>query len=179
MDLPPESSPKAAADTDPSFGAQRSEHENLRRLFVGENYPYYARNWRRMEEEKRQPFWNWAAFFLGVGWMGYRKMYRYAAIFTAIILIELILEYVFKLEAGFRQVVNIANAVVVGNQANRWYLGHVETKLRELAAPAGEIDYQQLARAGGTSVGTGFGVFGAVMVAAMLVVLILASLGTH
>lgn len=42
-------------------------------VFVGTNYPYYNRKWKKSQEKK--PSWNFAAFFLSIFWMGYRKMY--------------------------------------------------------------------------------------------------------
>ena len=40
-------------------------------VFVQENIEYYSKAW------KRDLKWNWAAFFLGYIWLGYRKMYSH------------------------------------------------------------------------------------------------------
>ncbi|MCL2773663.1 MAG: DUF2628 domain-containing protein [Oscillospiraceae bacterium] len=46
--------------------------------FVGENSKYYKRKWG--DSENFNGGWNWAALFLGISWLAYRKMYRIAVI---------------------------------------------------------------------------------------------------
>jgi len=56
------------------------------RIFIGERADYYIERFKKFEETGGAVSWNWAAFFLGVVWMFYRKMYIYAVlIFTALI----------------------------------------------------------------------------------------------
>ncbi|WP_026672228.1 DUF2628 domain-containing protein [Alkalihalobacterium bogoriense] len=47
-----------------------NSNEKLKESFVGEKYEWYATKWQK------DLSWNWAAFFLSVCWLGYRKMYK-------------------------------------------------------------------------------------------------------
>jgi len=148
---------------------QPSINEDLRRLFVNQNYPYYARKWRQVDS------WNWAAFFVGVGWMAYRKMYLYSWIFIAAVIVETILEIVLGVSGRLSNAINLGIAAFVGSQGNSLYKAHVETKVREIA-PAGAQDEAtriRLAREGGTNVGAAFGF----VVAFIVLVCLLTAIG--
>ncbi len=120
------------------------------RLFVGENYRYYAGKWE-VEASKRT--WNWAAFFLGLGWLAYRKMYLYSWILVGLMVLETLCEIVFDFPGYLSRAVNIGIAVACGSQANHWYKLHVEKKLREIASAgaSAEAARARLAREGGTN----------------------------
>jgi hypothetical protein len=47
----------------------------LEESFVGKNYDFYITKWNRLENKNSKISWNWATFFLGPFWFGYRKMY--------------------------------------------------------------------------------------------------------
>ena len=58
------------------------------RMFVGKNADYYIEKFKKFEESGGALSWNWAAFFFGILWVFYRKMYLYGAlIFLGIILL--------------------------------------------------------------------------------------------
>ncbi|WP_066304055.1 DUF2628 domain-containing protein [Bacillus sp. FJAT-29814] len=75
---------------------------DFKEAFVGKNYPYFFNKWSKIKEKDRKRGWNWAIFFLGPFWFGYRKMYLYVAYFAIIyFLIDLFLylmEYQFSEE---------------------------------------------------------------------------------
>jgi len=50
------------------------------RLFIGKKADYYIPKFKEFEETGGVLGWNWSAFFLGVVWMLYRKMYLYGLI---------------------------------------------------------------------------------------------------
>ncbi|MDQ7056660.1 MAG: DUF2628 domain-containing protein [Persephonella sp.] len=50
------------------------------RIFIGKNADYYIEKFKKFEESGGALSWNWAAFFLGLLWVFYRKMYLYGAI---------------------------------------------------------------------------------------------------
>jgi len=54
------------------------------RLFIGKKADYYIPRFRKFEETGGALSWNWAAFFLGIMWMLYRKMYLYSLLVFAI-----------------------------------------------------------------------------------------------
>jgi hypothetical protein len=121
------------------------------RLFVGLKYDYYAAKWAKLGG------WNWAAFFLGVGWMAYRKMYRAVWIYFGAVVLMTWFEQAVGLPAKAGNVLNMAIAAVCGSQGNRWYQAHVEQKLREIAADGAFTDAVRLrlAKEGGTNLTAG------------------------
>ncbi|WP_457638579.1 DUF2628 domain-containing protein, partial [Persephonella sp.] len=50
------------------------------RLFIGKNADYHIEKFKKFEETGGALSWNWAAFFLGIVWMLYRKMYLYGVL---------------------------------------------------------------------------------------------------
>ena len=64
-------------------------------LFVGKNHAYFARKWEIASKRRNRQSWNWAAFLVGFGWMGYRKMYLYSWIFIGVIGAEALCEIAF------------------------------------------------------------------------------------
>ena len=52
-------------------------------LFVGNNYAFYARRWAESERLGGVISWNWAAFFVSLPWLAYRKMYWHCGIIIA------------------------------------------------------------------------------------------------
>ncbi|NPA16304.1 DUF2628 domain-containing protein [Persephonella sp.] len=50
------------------------------RLFIGKNADYYIQRFKKFEETGGALSWNWPAFFFGIVWMLYRKMYLYGLI---------------------------------------------------------------------------------------------------
>lgn len=74
----------------PESGGQESEAKQYvrsLRLFVKENQDYYLSKWRVMDNSEgvaTMISWNWAAFFFGVLWFGFRKMYLLASVLVFI-----------------------------------------------------------------------------------------------
>jgi hypothetical protein len=133
------------------------DHEEVLRLFVGPNYQYYSAQWRR--EETRRYTWNWAATFLGLGWLAYRKMYRYAAIFLAVVVGEILCEVAFDLSGSVENVLNLALFLTLGRIGNHLYKVHAEKSAAEIIGPGPltESVKVRLSAQGGTSVGIALG----------------------
>jgi hypothetical protein len=147
--------------------------EELLRLFVGTNYEYYARKWRKAEQRKSKRSWNWAAWFFTLGWMAYRRMYRYCWIFIGIILVEQVFELAFGVPATVSNAVNLGIAGTYGWCGNSWYKRHCEKKLKEIA-PSGmavEAARIEVVREGGTNIGAAIGF---VVVGVILSILLIA-----
>jgi hypothetical protein len=90
--------------------------------------------------------------FLWLWWMMYRKMYKYTAIFIAIVLAESYLEYLFDAPDSFTRAVTIAIAVTFGWQGNSFYKMHVDKKVQEITGMLPpEPAAQELASQGGTN----------------------------
>ena len=54
--------------------------------FIGQGSYFYLHKWGSHSDNKLKG-WNWAAMFLGVTWLAYRRMYREAFLYTLIILV--------------------------------------------------------------------------------------------
>jgi uncharacterized membrane protein YkgB len=135
-----------------NFSGETMQDDEAKRLFVGQKYPYYADKWAAAEQKRGKQTWNWAAFFLGFGWMVYRKMYKYTAIFIAIVLAESYLEYLFDAPDSFTRAVTIAIAVTFGWQGNTLYKMHVDKKVQEITSTLPpEPAAKELASQGGTN----------------------------
>jgi len=48
--------------------------------YIGQNSPFYLDKWKT-HSESRFKGWNWAAFFFGIQWMTYRRMYIEALLY--------------------------------------------------------------------------------------------------
>jgi tRNA A-37 threonylcarbamoyl transferase component Bud32 len=103
--------------------------------FIGKAYPYYFRKWEKMEQARRTGSINWAAFFAGVFWMVYRRMYFYPAL--------LILFYLFQtaIEEGVNSAqtrsspfngIDFIIAIVICSRGNNIYRKHLNKKLLKI-----------------------------------------------
>ncbi len=57
------------------------ERVNEVNLFIQRNQKFYEEKFKKMNDTGKSASWNWAAFFLGIYWMIYRKMYFKAGAF--------------------------------------------------------------------------------------------------
>ena len=135
-------------------GAAPSTEVLKQKIFIGRNYDLYAAKWALANAKKSPTSWNWAAFFLGVGWMAYRKMYKFSFIFIAVLALETIVEYLLKLPVGISVAVNMGVAVTFGLLGNSWYLLHVRQKVDEISRTLPpQLVESERRRQGGTHVG--------------------------
>ncbi|MCP4201226.1 MAG: DUF2628 domain-containing protein [bacterium] len=136
--------------------------------FIGLKKDYYIRQWAVPGSMS----FNWAAFFFGICWLGYRKMYATAAIVIAVLLLETVVEDLVIVNVlGAPQAaqligyaVAIALSLVCGWLGNRWYFRRAIRVIAEVrrSAPDENAHSRRLARRGGTSA------WGPVLVALML-----------
>lgn len=130
-----------------------SEKEALLRTFVGPNYGYYFRKWAEAERKSKQNTWNWAAFFLCLWWLAYRKMYGYAGLYLAILALAAIGDFACNLNSSLSSCIKLALAIIFGLNGNRWYRLRAEQRIRQIAPSdaADEVTRSCVAQAGGTS----------------------------
>jgi len=120
-------------------------------MFVGENYPYYQAQWKKMADKQKTPMsWNWAAFFLGVVWLVYRKMYNYALIFAGFMVLDMVVELFFQLPQAVSSVVNLMIALAFGFYGNALYKLHMTNKASEIVAtyPPDQVNAELSAEGG-------------------------------
>ncbi len=129
-------------------------------IFIGTPHDkYYIRKWLELEETGKYSF-NIGAFFFGVSWMIYRKMYVESAfllifLFTEGIFEELLLEQLgFTNTTIFGYLSSIGIATIVGFVGNKIYLNHTNRKISAIKNENyTETTYQQvLKERGGTSI---------------------------
>ncbi len=127
-----------------------SENEAVA-TFVGERYnSYYQKKWQLAPGQFTG--FNVAAFFLGAVWLIYRKMYLYAAVFLAIIAVDIVVEMFYPLPETIGHAVNIAIAVTFGVLGNSWYKTYADKKVNHISAsfPQEQVP-AELAKQGGTN----------------------------
>jgi hypothetical protein len=159
-----------------------TEHEA--RAFVGPRADRYLEQWRPLltaaGSDSGGAGFNWSAFFFSGLWLPYRKMYKVAAIFFGVILLEALFEeLIFVGVLGWPaapdavgSAVGLIASIVCGKLGNRWYLDHTRAKVAEVRdqGVADDRCLQTLAERGGTSVAAslGFIVVFFLLVAALL-----------
>ncbi|MBS2968742.1 DUF2628 domain-containing protein [Metabacillus sp. KIGAM252] len=122
------------------------QEEELLGIFAGPKSDYYLSSW------KKQYSMNWAAFFLTIFWMGYRKMFAPMVITAgAFILAGLVIAV-----TGMYWIAAIAVPfllAVIGILANRIYLSHAREELDRVHASQGSwaAKNQLVASRGGTA----------------------------
>ena len=159
----PDSNPYAAPHTTTFLEDDTNSDDALARAYIGKSEHYYLPKWKR-----RASFWssgfNLPAAILGLFWMGYRKMYRVAAIYCAVLIAETMAEewLAAKLDIvlsdRFYLLTTVVIVAVTGIFANRWYIGSVQRQVARVHAEGhrGETAIAVLENRGGTSVSMAF-----------------------
>lgn len=159
--------------------------EDEARAFVGPRAGRYLEQWRPLlaatGSGARGAGFNWSAFFFSGFWLLYRKMYKVAAIFFGVILLESLFEELVLVRVlgwtaaadAVGRAVGLLASIVCGKLGNRWYLDHTRAKVAEVR-DQGVEDYrylQTLAERGGASVAASLGFFVVFVVLAAALIL--------
>ena len=127
--------------------------EQDRALFVGAKYAsYYQAQFEKITPKKQYAGFNIAAFFLGLVWLFYRKMYRYGFMAIGLIVAIGMVEIFLGIESSGA---NIGLAVAFGMFGNTLYRHHVDqqiAKTRQLGS--GSVN-TELENRGGTNIVAG------------------------
>jgi len=126
------------------------------RLFVDTRYHYYADKWSKSTDPANHAGWNWASFFVGLFWLGYRKMFGVLLMILAIYFVTDALVYVTGLRF-LNSIVSLSIFIYLGAKGNSLYYRFVRKKI-ELIGP-GKAGYQYR-KAGGAS---GLGCLGSLL----------------
>ena len=133
--------------------ASVNQLEQDRTLFVGAKYEsYYQAQFEKITPKKQYAGFNIAAFFLGVVWLFYRKMYSYGFMAIGLIVAIGIVEILLGIESSGA---NIGLAVAFGMFGNTLYRHHVDqqiAKTRQLGS--GSVN-TELENRGGTNIVAG------------------------
>ena len=133
--------------------ASVNQLEQDRALFVGAKYEsYYQAQFEKITPKKQYAGFNIAAFFLGVVWLFYRKMYSYGFMAIGLIVVIGMVEIILGIESSGA---NIGLAVAFGMFGNTLYRHHVDqqiAKTRQLGS--GSVN-TELENRGGTNIVAG------------------------
>ena len=144
-------------------------------LFVGNNYAFYARRWAESERLGGVISWNWAAFFVSLPWLAYRKMYWHCGIIIAAGLLFMGTAQVLQIppEKMMQWQINAAPifSMLMGLFSNWMYRKHAERTIRQITATYSDPEQrsQQLAQQGGASMTSAAAIVAIAFVLPMLV----------
>lgn len=156
-------------------------HERYWRAYFGRNADYYIAQLRRVQEG-HWPAVNWSAFFFGMGWMLYRRMYLlgFCAFMVTLAYSSLEQFLLWFLDAsgpvqrGVERAGLLLTSVLVGTLANRIYLWDARRQIRmELdrkAVQVEEVLLENIRKRGGTG-----WLFLVILLVAVVLVLIVAN----
>jgi hypothetical protein len=123
--------------------------EILYRLFIGEkNRPYYLFAFERIKRQQPGnyvPAWHWPAFMFGGGWFLYRKMYRYFALFCALLFVVKIMESNdMPVLAFFFLVIPWISFTIGANHLYYWHAGKmIKSAILEIPDENKRLEYIQ------------------------------------
>ena len=144
-------------------------------LFVGNNYAFYARRWAESERLGGVISWNWAAFFVSLPWLAYRKMYWHCGIIIAAGLLFMGTAQVLQIppEKMMQWQINAAPifSMLMGLFSNWIYRKHAERTIRQITATYSDPEQRslQLAQQGGASMTSAAAIVAIAFVLPMLV----------
>ncbi|WP_338781628.1 DUF2628 domain-containing protein [Metabacillus sp. FJAT-52054] len=146
------------------------QEAELLRVFAGPNSEYYLSSW------KKQYSMNWAAFFLTIFWMGYRKLFAPMVISAG----SFILAGLAIAASGMAWLAIIAVPLcmlMIGFFANRIYLSHAkETMDRVLSSQGSWEEKRQLLLSKGGTNWTGVLIAAGIIIAYLLISILIFSI---
>ena len=133
--------------------ASVNQLEQDRALFVGAKYEsYYQAQFEKITPKKQYAGFNIAAFFLGVVWLFYRKMYSYGFMAIGLIVAIGIVEILLGIESSGA---NIGLAVAFGMFGNTLYKHHVDQQIAKIRQFGNSSVNTELENRGGTNIVAG------------------------
>lgn len=102
------------------------------RIFVGKNNGYYQKKWARMANTADSPTWNWAACFMSVLWLLYRKMYLYFFLILLLMVGIGAVGEILQLSQALQSVIDFGFAGALGMMGNSLYKLHVDKKIKHV-----------------------------------------------
>lgn len=124
--------------TQPQQTPSRSRDDTIQRAllraYVNQNYEKYQSLWDKAASRPSKQSWNWAAFFLSLGWLAYRKMYALSAVWIALLLLELIASMVFGYAERYSNAFGLGLAFATGQVGNMLYERHANKQVDQVKA---------------------------------------------
>ena len=141
---------QALPDSTPlEHAASVNQLEQDRALFIGAKYEsYYQAQFEKITPKKQYAGFNIAAFFLGVVWLFYRKMYSYGFMAIGLIVVIGMVEIFLGIESSGA---NIGLAVAFGMFGNTLYKHHVDQQIAKIHQLGSGSVHTELENRGGTN----------------------------
>ncbi len=133
-------------------------------LFIQRNHKFYEKKFRKMKETGKSRSWNWAAFFMGIYWMVYRKMYFKAGAFFILSLVASSTPYI-------GNILNLAVLIGIGIYANALYLDHIDGNIEKINILFPNDKDTILKKRGGTNLPLALSLYGVVVLTLLLGIL--------
>ncbi len=111
---------------------QNAQHKQSKwQAFVDTRYHFYDHKWSDASQPDVKAGWNWASFFVGMFWLGYRKMYRELLVLIGVFFL---IDFVAAVTGLFflSTLVPLILYFYLGMKGNALYYQHVRRKLAEL-----------------------------------------------
>ncbi|NHB56599.1 DUF2628 domain-containing protein [Acinetobacter sp. 194] len=164
-----EYTPSNNQKSDSPFAPVVNLDDQRQAIFVGKKYEtYYQEKFNQITPKKQMAGFNIGAFFFGLMWLFYRKMYGYGLILLGLILVSCVIPIPEAIDRG----ISIALAVTMGMFGNTLYKNFVEKKIKEIERSHPDSIEQELERQGGTNIWAGIGILFVAVIAIYIVVTI-------
>jgi len=118
----------------PSRTRDDAIHRALLRAYVNQNYEKFQTFWDNAASRPSKQSWNWAAFFLSLGWLAYRKMYALSALWIGLLLLELVASMVFGYSERYSNAFGLGLAFAAGQVGNMLYERHANKQVDQVKA---------------------------------------------
>ena len=135
---------------EPSAVSDTAQEDHYKTLFIGEKYQtYYKEKFDQITPKKLMAGFNIAAFFLGIAWLFYRKMYAYGFVCIGLLFLLGMIEGYFNINENAS---NIGLAVFFGLMGNTLYKQFVEKQISTAQQSAAGNLEEQVRQKGGTNI---------------------------
>lgn len=131
-------------------------------LFIQKNQNFYEEKFRKMDDSGKSISWNWAAFFMGIYWMIYRKMYFKAGAFFILSLVASSTPYI----GG---ILNLAVLIGIGVYANALYQDQIRVNMEKTKGLLPEAKEIIAKKKGGTNLPLAIGLYAVQTILAIIV----------
>ena len=134
-------------------------------LFIQKNQNFYEEKFREMDDSGKSISWNWAAFFMGIYWMIYRKMYFKAAAFFILSLVASFTPYI----GG---ILYLAVLVGIGVYGNALYQDQIRVNMEKTKGLLPEAKELIAMKRGGTNLPLAIGIYAVSTILAIIILVI-------
>lgn len=131
-------------------------------LFIQKNQNFYEEKFRKMDDSGKSISWNWSAFFMGIYWMIYRKMYFKAGAFFILSLAASYTPYI-------GSILNFAVLIGIGIYANALYQDQIRVNMEKIKGLLPEAKEIIAKKRGGTNLPLAIGLYAVHNIVAIII----------